>query len=178
LAGKQIISLDDDSTEAILCKANYAPIRDAVIEDREWTFAVKRYNFNSPDSEAPVYGYTYSHLLPAEVFRVLNIPWNERDLDVGNPDWRVEDRHIVINNAQFFARCLIRVTDPNRFTPGFVQALAIRLAHRLCIPLTQAKARKKELWDEYQDLVSASAATNGMQGRHEQKRSSELTGVR
>ena len=42
LGGTVITSLDEDSREAIWMKNNYPFIRDAVLEERMWTFATDR----------------------------------------------------------------------------------------------------------------------------------------
>ena len=55
LGGKSIISLDDGTTEANLCKANYDHLRDVVLEAKAWTFAIKRVQF-AKLSEDPLYG--------------------------------------------------------------------------------------------------------------------------
>jgi len=72
LGGDLIISLTDDSTEAKLCNAVYAPLRDAVLEEREWTFATRR--IQPPALVAgPLYGYDKAFQIPIEVIRVLQV---------------------------------------------------------------------------------------------------------
>ena len=41
VGANSIISLDDNTTEARLCKAIYEPVRDALLEEHAWTFAIK-----------------------------------------------------------------------------------------------------------------------------------------
>ena len=75
LGADRITSLDDESVEAQLCKLNYPRSRDVVLEDVEWTFAVRRFIL-SPDPVVPLFNWGKKFLIPTEVLRVLTV---ERD---------------------------------------------------------------------------------------------------
>jgi len=66
LGAGRILSLDDGTELSDLCKDNYEPLRDAVLEEARWTFATKRYEF-LPMAEEPAYGYSTQFLIPTEV---------------------------------------------------------------------------------------------------------------
>jgi len=135
LGGSLITSLDDDINEAKVCKANYADIRDAVLEAHDWTFATP-----------PVNGYVNAFPLPPDVLRVMDFNNGE--------DWRIEGTAIVTNEAAAKIRAVVRITDPNRFSALFVQALAARLAADLAITLTHSMKLQKQYYAIYSDKMN------------------------
>lgn len=203
LGANLIISLNDDNKEAALCKANYDDIRDAVIEEREWTFAVRRISL-SPLVLEPVYGYTNQFLIPPDVIRILNVP-DTRFGDTGSligtglggraegPDqqpqlstFRVESieqptatgKVLLANVESVVLRVLWRVTNIGLYSPMFVQTLAARLAADLAIPLTQNRTLQADMWNLYGKKLGVASAMDGIQGKMELKRSNATTRVR
>jgi len=180
LAGNLIISLDDEIIEAQLCKANYDSSRDAVLEDRAWTFATKRYRW-TPLSTAPVYGYGYAFMIDPEVVRILEV----RDSDgtynangANDLDWRREGNTIVANASVIYVKALRRVADTSKYPPSFVMALAARLAADICIPLTESRQMQQDMWTLYSKKLDDAMATDGMQGSSDIIQSRKLIGVR
>lgn len=204
LGANLITSLNDDNKEAALCKANYPDIRDAVLEEREWTFCVRRISL-SPTVVEPVYGYTNQFLLPPDVIRILNVPdtrfGDTDDNLIGTglggqhegPDqqpqlstFRVESleettatgKVILANVDSLFLRVIWRVTNIQLYSPMFIQSLAARIAADLAIPLTQNRTLQKDMWQLYQMKLSRAGAMDGIQGKMELKRSNAITRVR
>lgn len=202
LGANLITSLNDDNKEAALCKANYPDLRDAVLEEREWTFAVRRISL-SPLVLEPVYGYTSQFLLPPDVIRILNVPdtrFGDSTLtgtglgsEHEGPDqqpqlstFRVESleettatgKVILANVESLFLRVIWRVTNIQLYSPMFVQSVAARIAADLAIPLTQNRAMQKDMWQLYNMKLDRASAMDGIQGKMELKRSNAITRVR
>lgn len=196
LGADTILSLTDESKEAQLCKDNFDALRDAVLEEREWTFAVRRLEL-APLVAAPVYGYSRQFLLPTDVIRVLNLPWGSSDVFGGllglsggasadrqqqYPDWRVEtvDAGTVVlaNLERIRIRVIWRVTNEKLWSTMFVQALAARLAADLAMPLTNSRTLQKDMWNLYEMKLTKAGTMDGMQGSNEIKRSDQLINVR
>ncbi|RLC98185.1 MAG: hypothetical protein DRI46_11780 [Chloroflexi bacterium] len=199
LGGALIISLDDPSVEAKLCKANYEPLRDAVLEEREWTFAVKRLEY-AQLQDVPLYGFDKAFQIPPEVIRVLQVSMldeavvNPNDINQGfrgstragtgqgretRIEWLREGSTVVANNAvRIVTRSLVRVNDTTKFSPAFDQALAARMAMDLAIPITNSEKMQKSMAQMYGEKMALAAATDGMQGRSYNTRSDSLTIVR
>jgi len=104
LGGQIIISLDDEITEAKLCKAIYYDILEAMLQEYDWTFAVKRYNLPKL-ALAPAHGYSSAFHIPPEVIKINDV--------VDNNDWQVEGQDIVTNNDNVRIVALVAITDPN-----------------------------------------------------------------
>lgn len=203
LGANLITSLDDDNKEAALCKANYDDIRDAVLEEREWTFAVRRITL-APLVLTPVYGYANQFLLPSDVIRVLNVP----DTSFGDtlsffqsgfggvhqgpdqqpqlPTFRKESIEqpsatgnvVLANTDQLIMRVIWRVTNIGLYSPMFIQALAARIAADLAIPLTQNRVLQKDMWALWDMKLRRASSMDGIQGKMEVKRANAVQRVR
>ncbi len=199
IGGDLIISLDDDSVEAKLCKANYEPLRDAVQEEREWTFAVKRIE-PSALASAPLYGFDKAFQIPPNVIRVLQVSRFDDSVTSGavantgirssarggtgvgretRIEWLREGETIVANNAvRIVARVIQRIVDTTKFSAAFDQALAARIAMDIAMPLTNSLKIQTAMAGMYGDKMALAASTDGMQGRSLNTRSDSLTVVR
>ncbi len=204
LGANLITSLDDDNREAQLCKTNYPDIRNAVLEEREWTFCVRRIEL-APTVLEPKYGYTNQFLLPPQVIRILNLPdtrfGDTDDNLIGTglggvregPDqqpqlstFRVESIEepsltgivVLANVDSIFLRVIWRVTNIGLYSPMFIQCLAQRIAADLAIPLTQNRNLQRDMWSLYQNKLNKASAMDGIQGKMEVKRSNAIIRVR
>lgn len=183
LGGNLIISLDDGTTEAILCKANFSILRDAVLEEGKWTFATKRFKL-LPSPDAPVYGYSAKFELPSNVLLVIEARDNDAASGIGGIlfttsesangssrlDWRLEEGFIVADASQVFCKCVIRITDTTKFTTTFNQALAARIAADIAGTLTESSAKEERMWNKYYAAINLALAADGLQGKSDRIR--------
>jgi len=178
LGANQITSLDDDSNDAALCKLMYAGLRDTVLADREWTFAVARVQLPAL-AAAPDWGYTYQFQLPPDVLRVLNLS-DDKTQPVPPYDlkWRREGSAVACNSATIYVRYLKRIEDPNKFSPHFVQALAARMAADLAWPITNSKETVEKMTQLYALKLQDAMAVDGMQGSSDVLRAKQLHSAR
>jgi len=192
LGESSITSFDDPSDSAELGKNNYEAIRDAVLEEMAWTFAVRRIEPSKVTAD-PIYGFSAAFQIPAEVLRILTVSnaasvdatsSSADKYDTGQGDeskipWNREEDKILTNNAErIYMRAIVQITDPNKYSPSFVQALAARLAADLCIPLTQDEKVQDKMEKLYEKKLAKAAMNDGRQGRSERTRSNSLTRVR
>lgn len=182
LGARIIISVDDDNIEANMVKVHYDAARDAVLEEREWTFAVKRATLAKLE-DPPEWGYGAAFQLPPDTLRVMavrddapaHVNYNEL---MNTLDWRREGDTIVCDANIARIRYLAQITNPLEFSPAFVQCLAARLAMEMAIGLTQSSKLQSQAAQLYELKLKKAASTDGMQGRTQVARSSRLTGVR
>lgn len=151
-----ITSLNDGTKAANLCLRNWEIIRDQVLRDHPWNFAVKRAVLAS-STEAPAWGFTYKFALPADNLRLLEIR------DMSTADYQLESGHILANDDALYVRYIRRVTDPNEYDSLFVDTAAVRLAFELCEALTQSNTKKSELFSEYEDSLTRAKRVDGQE---------------
>lgn len=166
-----ITSIDDASTTAELCRNNWDAVRDSVLEAREWTFAIKRASL-AADATAPDYQWGLRYQLPSSCVRLLDA---DDGSGIADFEWVKEGEFILTNQAApLRVRYVELVEDPLLWSPGFVMAMAYRLAFVICTPITENKGLQGDLWGLYQKALTEAARLDGMQGRSEHVRISAL----
>lgn len=176
LGGNRITSLDDDTTEANLCKLNYDSSRDATLEDRNWTFATRRCLPNKL-ADLPVFGYGAQFQLPPDFIRLVRISKLDSMRDEIE-DWTKEQDRLLVNAEVIYMKYIFRCTDATKYSAGFVQALAARIAADICVPLTHDKELFANYWQLYLNKIEQAGAMDGMQGPNIRLQARKLTRIR
>jgi hypothetical protein len=170
LGANTILSLNDNQTEAIVCKAAYEAVRDKVLEDRAWTFATGR-QILDPDSVAPPFGYARRFLIPSTWIRIFKA--DNPNLN-GKLKWEREGDYILCNEMQVFATFIQRVDDISKWSPAAIDAFSYLLASEMSLPITENRALMETYRAIYDNLIIDAGATDGAQGRAEQLRADRL----
>jgi hypothetical protein len=174
LAAKPITSIDDDTTEAKLCKASWTASRDTLLEAREWSFAVQRFGPLPASTEAPAFYWTKKFQIPTTVLRVL------RCVDAAGEqvDWQREGQFVVCDQVVLYMVALVRVEDAASWSPSFAYALSARLAADLCMSVNENGARRDQFLQLAEMALKRAATQDAMQGRALQITGPDLTGPR
>ena len=179
LAGSRITSLDDDSDEARLCKANYDSSRRAVLEEREWTFAVKRIQLPQL-AETPLFGYLYKFLVPSDLLYSIGVYDPAHATRKNPPQTRhaLENSNIVADIPAINLKYITDVTNTKLFSPLFDQTVASHIAMNICIPLTENSAHLERIARMYDYNLDRAGASDGLQGTREYLQTSEMEASR
>lgn len=114
-----IVSLEDETRAARLCKEQYPKIKRKLLRGHPWNFAIVRASI-SPLDETPAFEYEYAFQLPADALRVL-------DVNAGKYKWTFEGGKILTH----LSTCevlYIRNVEEHFFDAYFEEALASALA--------------------------------------------------
>jgi hypothetical protein len=174
-----IISLEDDSNTAQWCRLNYPFLRDAVLEERNWTFATDRATSTVADKDA--WGDMYVHPIPISwqsVYRVYRTVNNGPQNNQTSTGWRMEGGNVLSYDETVYMWGMIRLTDTGAFSSLFVQALAARIAADACVPFTENRELQRDLWNLYGVKLAEASTRDGQQGANEVIVSDSLTRVR
>jgi len=158
-----ITSFNDNTVESNLCEANYSLIRDAVLEDADWSFALKRAEL--PALANPELGYGNAFQLPVDCLRIIQASPDDKFSHDNRMEWELEDRKILTDQGACFIRYVRQVKDVQRFSPAFIQALGYRIASDLAIPLTKSVALQKQMYGIYDNHMRVARGNDGKQGR-------------
>lgn len=140
---ERILSLNDNSVAAKICKEQYEKIRDELLYSHPWNFAMARVAL-APLVTPPIFGWDHQYQLPADALRVV-------DSDLCQPaQWHVEGRLFMCNSEAAAIKYIRKVTDASQFTPGFAEVLATKLAADISFSLVQSVQLKATLEDEYE----------------------------
>ena len=179
--GQDLInSLNDNQTEAKVMNANYASSRDKVLADHAWTFALRR-EVLAPIAAPSAFGTPNQFLIPSDVLRVQRVyrpNTASQTNDLMNARWVREGQYILSREEQVWAHFIFRETNSDRYSPGFVHALAARLASDTAMVFTENRLMFEQMEALYNDKLADAIYADGSQGRTEVIRSSKLTGAR
>ncbi len=175
LGGQSIISLDDPTTEAQLVKANYNMSRRAVLEEREWTFAVKRAQL-PPLAAPPLFGYNFAFLLPSERLNLINVyhPNTSNQRQPPGIEHVVEGDQVYADVNLINVKYRVDLDDTTKFSPLFDQALAAHIAARIAVPLTENATQQERMYNLYQDALIRATSADSLQGSREMLEISQL----
>ena len=172
-----IASLDDSNTTAELCKINYPTIRDAVLEERMWTFATIR--TISEVETRDEWDVMFSHPVPPEWLAVFRVFRDVRPRQhTTSEGWSLEGTRVLAADSKVFMWGVRSITDTNTYTKMFVQCLAARIAADLCVPITENVTLQELMWKLYGAKLAEAAARDGTQGDNEVITQHKLTAVR
>ena len=131
-----IITLDDTSKQARLCKRLYESALEALLRQYPWTFALKRVIL-AHDVETPVFGKAYQFTLPVDCQRVVGIFVSPDEHDcISEDEYTIESNKILTDYSTLYLRYVGKVSSANDFDSQFCQCLAYRLARLMCQALT------------------------------------------
>ena len=156
LGQNPIISLTDGNKAANLCSRNWPLVRDQVLREHPWNFAMKR-DILAPSTDAPAWGFENQFPLPADWLRLVEI----RDLSTG--EYQVESNTILANSDALYVRYIFRQEDPNKYDALFVDAVASCLAVELAEPLTQSTQKKQLAMQMYVESLVAAKRIDGQE---------------
>lgn len=174
LGDKLITSLTDNNNQARACNARYGMVRDAVTRAHPWNCAMHRVADQASEATAPVWEFTDSYVLPTA-------PHCLRVVEVRNykpEEWIVEGRRLLISASPIDFRYLKRMDTSGDIDSTMVEAISARLAHSICIRLTNDEEKKRELWRTYKEILAEARTMNAFEGRAFIKRKSVFREVR
>lgn len=188
----RITTFEDATKPAQIIKEQFAGLRDACLEDADWTFATGRLVIPK-DPNAPLFDYDARYQLPGQVLRVITCsPGGAGGTldafaasmlppdDGQGLEWAKEGCFIVTvgTPTSIKVKAIVRAEDPNEWSPGFCQALAARIASDLAVPLTANRSLQDDMWKLYKLKRDAAATNDGRQGRSQRLRSTYLAARR
>lgn len=177
LGASLIISIDQDTTEAKLCKLNYQLALDTLLEAASWSFATVVQELPS-NAEIPLSPYTNKYLIPVSIVRVLEASNVSDFRRVNTTNWQIEGKYIVSDSAQLFVRAISNQITTSAFTPSFTKAMVAMLAASMALAITQSQPIEQAKLSEAGNLTQIAATLDGTQGRTKKLRSAKYLRVR
>lgn len=159
LGATRINSLNDATPSARACSATYTVVRDAVLRDHPWNFAIQRFQLAA--TTPPIFGKKSAVTLPTGWLRVLP-PDPKQNLN--DRDWIIEGNTLLTDeDVPLNVRVLMKVEDTTLMDPTFQEALASKLAFELCEILTQSNAKKQACDSDYEKSIGRAKKCNAIE---------------
>lgn len=160
LGAKRISDIAEDSKNARACDNCYETIRDAVLSDHPWNFAIQRHSL-AADADEPEWGRANSFTLPAGCLKPLP-PYPEDNFV--ERDWVVENGKILTDeDAPLYLRAVMQITEVGQMHPLFVEYLAHEMALAMCEELTQSNSKKEALRTARNEILSRARRANAIE---------------
>lgn len=193
--GKDNINdLTEKSAEARACNQLYAQTRDVLLQSFPWAVAGKTVALGALDNDKPgVWRHSYAQ--PADCLQIrwirpryagdAAIPPEtlKPDLDEAGREmqyaYALEGDRLYCDLSPALLRYTCRLTDPTKYSPLFIEALAWHLAVRLAMPLTRDPKIRADAMALAQNSQRAAEQAEANQVRHTSENFvSELIAVR
>lgn len=142
----QLRSPEDDTHLGRTVAAVWDQVRQDVIRDHIWNFAVRRKGLAAEALDAVPYPWLSSFPLPADCLRLVEV------LSCSSRrQYQLEGGSILCNQAgPLYVRYLIDVPEPAKWDASFTGAFAAYLAFQIADRITGDLSRKDAAWADYQ----------------------------
>lgn len=149
-----IMSLTDATKQAQFANRFYDQTRDEVLAGHPWNFATRRAVL-AQISTAPDFEWLYAYQLPSDNLRLLQL--NGYDIGKTMDTWAIEGNQLLTDADKAEVRYIARITDTTFYPALFTEALSIKLAAKLCAPLTGRFDQPSALMSEYEKTTGPKA---------------------
>jgi len=155
----------DTQTEAIQCRTHYEQTAKALMRSHFWRFAKRRVQLTQ-DANDPAFQWSYAYLLPADFLRLIMV-WD----GTGEPDgstryhFELEGSLLLWDVSTCYIKYVRWVPEVPSWDPMFTEVMILKLARKLCIPLSQdVKVMKQDLDKDLKPLESKVRAMDREEG--------------
>lgn len=151
----------DETRQAKLINSVYDGIVDRVIAHGYYPSTIRRATL-SQLSETPAYEYSYQYSLPADPFCLRVISVNENN--PGEIDYKIEGDKLLTDESSVKIKYIARLEQEADMDPFLKEVIIYTLAYKICMPLTQDKQLKRELFTFMRDAERQAQSAAALQG--------------
>jgi hypothetical protein len=183
LGAATITSLDENSKEARLCKRFFDLVRDTMLRDHPWNWAITRKQL-AQDSETPPFGFTAQFSLPTDPFclKVLSLHDDAVDSDIAAYDstvmFKIEGRKILTNENSCQIIYIGRITDTEQYDSSFRYALATGIAANSAYAITGSNSLMQQMQAMHLRAMADARSLDAKEGFPEQLIANEFVNAR
>lgn len=170
-----ITSTSDETRQAKLINTVYDGLVDRVIAHGYYPSTIRRATL-SQLSETPNHGYAYQYSLPGNPFCLRVVSVNETS--VGDIDYKIEGNKLLTDESSIKIKYIARLEQEADMDPFLKEVLIYTLAYKICMPLTQDKQLKRELFALMKDAERQAHAAAGTQGSPDEINYSDILELR
>lgn len=145
LGVERINDLTDNNKRASVMADIYDICRREVLCDADWSFGRKRQVITALVS-TPAFGWNYQFNRPSDCLNIVE--------EYNQEAYVAEDTLIMADVSSLSLIFTKDVTDTTKFSPGYVMALAHKLAHKGCFALLNDKTKEDRLSVDYDKAIA------------------------
>lgn len=155
---KRVVSLDEDTTEALRCRDHFAASRLHVLAAHEWGWALR----SLPVCEGCYHNGKYAYPRPQNVARIIGL-FNESDRQV---DAIATDGLFLSSSPVASIRYIYDETNVERIPFAVAQAIMYELASRIALPITSNIVTERNMKQRALDSLSDARLNDAQECRH------------
>lgn len=132
---RNITAIDEKTKQSEKCNMWYDTVRKSLLLNLNASFSIKRAILPEAVNVPIVYGYNKAFSLPADCLQVLNL-----DSPVDDRYYQIEGNYLYTEqnkDENVKIRYIADVQDVTKFDSDFCDCLALKLAEKICLPLTE-----------------------------------------
>lgn len=132
---RNITAIDEKTKQSEKCNMWYDTVRKSLLLNLNASFSIKRAVLPEAVNVPIVYGYNKAFSLPADCLQVLNL-----DSPVDDRYYQIEGNYLYTEqnkDENVKIRYIADVQDVTKFDADFCDCLALKLAEKICLPLTE-----------------------------------------
>ena len=148
-----ITDLEEQSTAATRCNLVYDRIRTSLLQSHPWSFVVKTKQLAQSGLTPPNY-WEYAYQMPGDGLKILSLydtVWDREstrriDYEINVQTSAGQDYQIIYTDLKdAYARYIIDSENPQVWPQYFVDALYMRIAASICLPMTGDQSMTRDL---------------------------------
>lgn len=156
LGANRLNALDETTRSARSCAACYEILRDDLLTEYRWVFALKRAVL-APSVAKPLFEYNYQFPLPSDCLTPIIPPRT-------TIDWMFEGGNLLTNDGTTInLRYVARITDVSQFDISFVYALGASMAMHMCEEITQSNSKIQNAQAYFDRAIAKAKKNNAME---------------
>ena len=153
----------ESSPQAIQCRLNFEPTRDALLRSHWWRFASTRKVLSRNAIDPVTDEYDNQFILPTDFLAMKSI-YENRFSNENLRSYSLEGQRLLTNESTMQIRYIKKVTDASQFDPLFVKVLVLLLADEMIGPLAGGDARiQKKIDTQLERLMPAVKAMDAQE---------------
>lgn len=157
IGAQRIAALSDTTERARVCNEQYAKVRNELLYAHPWNFAIKRAQL-AATVNTPEFEWDTEFSLPSDCLRVL-------DTDLyKDQDYQIEGRFLYANTDAIKIKYIAEIADVTKYTPGFAEVLALKLAANIAYALTQSTTLKEQLEAKFERRLKVVRTFDAQEG--------------
>ena len=142
-----IVTLDDETKAARLCKLKYGNKRDYLLRKYIWNFATKRATLIAETEDTPEYEYDALFALPDDCLQL-------RELYPNTILYAIEAGYILCNESTLSIKYTYKVETVTLMDASFQETLAALLARELAVPLSDSVNLSRQMDEMFEIKLS------------------------
>ena len=166
-----IASLTESSQPARDCNLFYEAARDDTLRAFYWNFAQKRLTLTAHEVPDEFDDYLYAYDYPGDCIKIksLRAPGGSDEEIFEIFTTSLDERIILTNVEEAILEYTARVTNPARYDETFVEALVLKLAEKLAVPLRQNPGLKSVMFQQFSLKILEADKNNRQERKKPQK---------